>query len=50
MLEAQSATAGWVAEWRGSLSDDDIITKFALHEVAEIFNEARRRGCRTPHK
>jgi len=39
-----------VREWRESLTSEDKKTMESLNKVAEIFQEARQRGYRTPHK
>jgi hypothetical protein len=36
--------------WRDSLTDDDKRVAAVLSKAAEVFEEARRRGYRTPHK
>jgi uncharacterized protein (UPF0335 family) len=39
-----------VREWCESLTEEDKKTIEAFNRVAEIFQEARQRGYRTPHK
>ena len=50
VTEKRAKDRNAVREWRESLTDEDRKIKETLNEVVEIFEEARRRGYRTPHK
>ena len=49
-LRVREANQDAVNRWRNSLTDDDKRVADVLSKAAEVFEEARRRGYRTPHK
>ena len=49
-LRARKANHDAVNRWRDSLTEDEKRVAAVLNKVAEVFEEARQRGYRTPHK
>jgi hypothetical protein len=49
-LRERAVNKDAVAQWRNSLSAEDKRIAAGLAKVSAIFEEARRRGYRTPHK
>lgn len=49
-LSAREANKEAVAQWRTSLTPEGKRLAATLSQASEVFEEARRRGFRTPHK
>jgi hypothetical protein len=49
-MAERAKTAGAVDQWANSMTEDDLRRMEVSKRIAEIFQEARARGFRTPHK